>query len=64
MPADGVHVVRRGETLTRIAARYGISEAQIVSASGLVNTRELLESLFEAKERQGVPAPGAPRRLA
>ena len=41
-----------------------IDEAGIVRASGLVNTREHLESLFEAKERQGVPAPGAPRRVA
>jgi lipoprotein-anchoring transpeptidase ErfK/SrfK len=33
----GVHVVQRGETLGRIAARYGTSVAAFVSANGLRN---------------------------
>lgn len=33
----GIHVVQPGETLTRIAARYGVTVQAIVRANGLVN---------------------------
>jgi len=35
--ADGVHVVRRGETLYSIARRYGVSVQAIASANGIRN---------------------------
>lgn len=36
-PAAVVHVVQRGETLSAISARYGVSIASIVQANGLAN---------------------------
>ena len=35
VPADRIHRVRRGETLTSIARRYGVTEAEIVAANQL-----------------------------
>ena len=35
VPADRSHRVRRGETLASIAARYGVTEAEIVAANSL-----------------------------
>jgi membrane-bound lytic murein transglycosylase D len=35
VPPDGRHVVRRGETLTRIARRYGVQLSALMSANGL-----------------------------
>ena len=35
VPADRIHRVRRGETLASIAARYGVTEAEIVAANSL-----------------------------
>jgi membrane-bound lytic murein transglycosylase D len=34
-PEDGVYTVRRGDTLSRIASHFGISERQLMSANGL-----------------------------
>jgi membrane-bound lytic murein transglycosylase D len=35
MPTDRIHRVRRGDTLTSIAQRYGVAEAEIVAANRL-----------------------------
>jgi LysM repeat protein len=40
-PGGGVHIVRPGETLTRIAARYGVSVWAIASANGLANINHI-----------------------
>ncbi|HEY8155005.1 MAG TPA: LysM peptidoglycan-binding domain-containing protein [Myxococcota bacterium] len=41
MPSDRIHRVRRGDTLTSIARRYGVSEAEIASANRL-NSRHVI----------------------
>ena len=41
MPADRIHRVRRGDTLTSIARRYGVSEGQIMAANRL-NSRNVI----------------------
>ncbi len=37
--SDGVHRVRSGETLGRIARRYGVSERELAAANGIQNVR-------------------------
>ncbi len=41
MPADRIHRVRRGDTLTSIARRYGVTEGQIMAANRL-NSRHVI----------------------
>jgi membrane-bound lytic murein transglycosylase D len=40
-PADGIYRVRRGDTVERIAARFGLSEASLVSMNGLRNRHRI-----------------------
>jgi lipoprotein-anchoring transpeptidase ErfK/SrfK len=40
-PSSGVHVVRRGENLYRIALRYGLSYYTLASANGIVNPNHI-----------------------
>lgn len=48
-----VHVVKRGETLTRIAARYGVSMTDIIKANGIRNPNRIFVG-------QRLCIPGAP----
>ncbi|HXV36748.1 MAG TPA: LysM peptidoglycan-binding domain-containing protein, partial [Myxococcota bacterium] len=41
LPDDGVYRVRRGDTISKIAARFGLSEAQLVSLNGLSNRHQI-----------------------
>lgn len=52
-----IHIVQPGETLTRIASRYGTTISAIVAANALANP-----SLIFAGQRLAIPAP-APRAL-
>jgi len=40
-PADGVYQVRRGDTVARIAARFGLTEASLVAMNGLRNRHQI-----------------------
>ncbi|MBW2494049.1 MAG: LysM peptidoglycan-binding domain-containing protein [Deltaproteobacteria bacterium] len=40
-PADGIYHVRRGDTVARIAARFGLSEAKLVAMNGLRNRHQI-----------------------
>jgi membrane-bound lytic murein transglycosylase D len=40
-PADGVYKVRRGDTISRIATRFGLTEASLVSMNGLRNRHQI-----------------------
>jgi len=40
-PADGVYHVRRGDTISRIAARFGLTEAGLVAMNGLRNRHQI-----------------------
>lgn len=50
-----VHIVQPGETLTRIAARYGVTVQQIAAANGIVNP-----SLIYVGQRLVIPGTEAP----
>jgi LysM repeat protein len=39
--SSGVHVVRRGENLFRIALRYGMTAQRLAAANGIVNTNRI-----------------------
>jgi LysM repeat protein len=58
-PSGGAtsHVVRAGETLSGIAARYGVSSAQIVAANGLTGDR-----IYVGQRLRLVPASGTGAR--
>jgi membrane-bound lytic murein transglycosylase D len=40
-PADGVYHVRRGDTISRIAARFGLTESSLVALNGLRNRHRI-----------------------
>jgi len=40
-PADGVYHVRRGDTISRISARFGLTEASLVAMNGLRNRNQI-----------------------
>jgi membrane-bound lytic murein transglycosylase D len=40
-PADGVYHVRRGDTISRIATRFGLTEASLVTMNGLRNRHQI-----------------------
>jgi membrane-bound lytic murein transglycosylase D len=40
-PADGVYHVRRGDTISRIAARFGLTESSLVAMNGLRNRNQI-----------------------
>jgi LysM repeat protein len=55
-PAGGAttHVVRSGDTLSGIAARYGISQQQLIDANGITGGR-----VYLGQQLRLVPAPGS-----
>jgi membrane-bound lytic murein transglycosylase D len=55
VPADRIHRVRRGDTLTSIARRYGVTEGQIVAANRL-NSRHVIG----VGQRLRLPGPPEP----
>jgi membrane-bound lytic murein transglycosylase D len=74
-PADGVYHVRRGDTISRIAARFGLSETSLVAMNGLRNRHQIaigqrLRVSTSASTQQPIPvveekvaaaAPAAPK---
>jgi membrane-bound lytic murein transglycosylase D len=40
-PADGIYHVRRGDTISRIAARFGLTESSLVALNGLRNRHQI-----------------------
>ena len=40
-PADGIYRVRRGDTLTRIATRFGVSQSELITLNSLRNRNRL-----------------------
>jgi membrane-bound lytic murein transglycosylase D len=40
-PTDGVYRVRRGDTISRIATRFGLTEAKLVAINGLRNRNQI-----------------------
>jgi len=40
-PGDGVYHVRRGDTISRIATRFGLTEASLVAMNGLRNRHQI-----------------------
>lgn len=56
----GTHTVSRGETLAAIAARYGISQAQLIAANGLTGGRVYVgQRLSLVPSTNNPPATGA-----
>ncbi len=63
IPSDGIHRVRGGETLSRIARRYGVTEAQLVELNGLRNRHHLVVGQrlrLPGAESEKEPVPAAP----
>lgn len=61
-PAGGAtqHVVRSGETISGIAARYAISQAQLITANGLTDGRVYVgQRLALVPSTEAAPAPAA-----
>lgn len=61
-PAGGAtrHVVRSGETISGIATRYAISQAQLIAANGLTDGRVYVgQRLALVPSNNAAPAPGA-----
>jgi murein DD-endopeptidase MepM/ murein hydrolase activator NlpD len=56
-PSTQIHIVQPGETLTRIASRYGVTTSAIVAANGIADP-----SLILVGQRLAIPgsAPSAP----
>ena len=61
-PEARVHVVARGDTLSGIAARYGVSVAALVTANRLVSERATLKVGQRLTVPPATTAPVAPRR--
>ncbi len=40
-PADGLYTVRRGDTISKIATRFGVAEQEIIRANGLRNRNRI-----------------------
>ncbi|NLE43588.1 MAG: LysM peptidoglycan-binding domain-containing protein [Chloroflexi bacterium] len=56
-PSSGVHVVQRGETLSRIALRYGVSVQTLASVNGIANaSRIYVGQRLTIPGRSGTPA--------
>ena len=51
--ADTIYVVQPGDSLSRIAQRFGVPMATIMSANGIVNP-----NLIFAGQRLTIPGPG------
>lgn len=56
----GVHVVRRGETLSGIARRYGVTVRAIAAANGIRNINRIRIGQRLVIPGRGAPAPSAP----
>lgn len=58
-PAGGAthHVVAKGDTIGRVASRYGISQAQLIDANGLTNGIIYLGQRLSLTPMAAVPAP-------
>ena len=54
-PANAVYVVQRGDTLARIAARYGVSVSALAAANGIRNA-----NLIYTGQRLTIPGKSAP----
>jgi len=61
-PGSGgtVHIVRRGETLTQIARRYGVSVRALAAANGIANVNRIYVGQRLVIPAAGGPAPAAP----
>jgi len=63
-PSSGVHVVRRGENLFRIALRYGVTYRALAAANGIANPNHVYVGQRLAIPGHGstvpAPAPSAP----
>ncbi len=60
-PASIVHIVQRGETLARIAARYGVSISALVAANGIRNPNLIYTGqrlIIPGKTAAPAPQPG------
>jgi membrane-bound lytic murein transglycosylase D len=57
MPTDRIHRVRRGDTLTSIARRYGVTEAEVAAANRL-NSRHVIV-VGQRLRLPGAPEPAA-----
>ena len=55
-PAGGAttHLVRSGDTISGVAGRYGISQAQLIAANGLTEAR-----IYLGQQLRLVPSPGS-----
>jgi membrane-bound lytic murein transglycosylase D len=61
IPTDGIYKVRRGDTISRIATRFGVSETSLVSLNGLRN-RNLI-SVGQKLMVATITAASAPAKL-
>lgn len=59
-PEERLHVVKKGETLTAIAARHGVSVKSIQEANGLKSSRILVGQRLVIPGHASVPSPAAP----
>jgi membrane-bound lytic murein transglycosylase D len=66
-PADGIYRVRRGDTISAIASRFGTSESSLISLNGLRNRNQiaigqrLVVSASTAASRADKPAATKPK---
>ena len=67
-PAPAVHVVERGENLSRIAARYGVTVADLVAANGIANPSRIFAgqrlTVPGSTAAVSAPAPAMPASMA
>jgi membrane-bound lytic murein transglycosylase D len=66
-PADGVYRVRRGDTVSRIAARFGLTESSLVALNGLRNRNQIAVGqrlLVSSSARAQRPTPTIEEKVA
>jgi len=54
VPADGIYVVKKGDSLSKIGARYGVSAVAIASASNIS-----VDKVLQIGEKLTIPQPGS-----
>jgi len=59
-PEDGVHIVSRGDSVSRIAARYGLSEGELLALNTLPNRNRI----FPGQTLRVIKPPSSPRKQA